>query len=130
MRSPGSTTARMRSAKPSGSVSSLEKPRDRGRGFIESERDTFATTGSRNSFCKNHALAHSRTRTQGPTRGGCDEARYTEDMIVDYPASDRPAGSLIARELAAFAASSLLFPFGLGRRRRTTRRAREQRTVV
>lgn len=51
-------------------------------------------------------------------------------MIADYPASERTARSLIARELAAFAASSLLYPFGFGQRRRTTRRAREQRTVV
>src|SRR5689334_5829864 len=51
-------------------------------------------------------------------------------MIVDHPISERPAGSLIARELAAVAASSILYPFGFGKRHRMTPRRREQRTVV
>jgi triacylglycerol esterase/lipase EstA (alpha/beta hydrolase family) len=51
-------------------------------------------------------------------------------MIADYPASTEPAPRLVARELLAMAAAGVLYPFGLGRQRRRTGRARAQRTVV
>jgi triacylglycerol esterase/lipase EstA (alpha/beta hydrolase family) len=51
-------------------------------------------------------------------------------MIRDFPISDQPAGRIVARELLAVAASSLLYPFGFGRSRKRTARQREQRTVV
>ena len=52
-------------------------------------------------------------------------------MIVDLPPSKRTARELVAREVAAFVGASLLYPFGLGRRRtRPTPRLAEQRTVV
>ncbi|MBI3723189.1 alpha/beta fold hydrolase [bacterium] len=52
-------------------------------------------------------------------------------MIQDFPASERPSGAIVGRELLAFAASCLLHPLGWPRResRRTPRR-REQRTIV
>ncbi|HZS37416.1 MAG TPA: alpha/beta fold hydrolase [Polyangia bacterium] len=52
-------------------------------------------------------------------------------MIDDFPVSDQPAARIVGRELLAFAASSLLYPFGLARPKaaRTARQA-EQRTVV
>jgi triacylglycerol lipase len=51
-------------------------------------------------------------------------------VIEDFPPSDRPASKLIAGELLAFAASSLLYPFGLGASRKRTPRRAEQRTTV
>ncbi len=52
-------------------------------------------------------------------------------MVRDFPPSERPAGQLVARELAAAAGAALLFPFGLGRgKRRPTPRVADQRTVV
>ena len=50
--------------------------------------------------------------------------------VQDFPPSDRPPSRLIAGELLAFAASSLLYPFGIGASRRRTPRRAEQRTVV
>ena len=51
-------------------------------------------------------------------------------MIQDYPASEHPAWRLVARELLAFGAAGLLFPFGIRASRRATPRRAEQRTVV
>ncbi|MGO8970737.1 MAG: esterase/lipase family protein [Myxococcaceae bacterium] len=48
----------------------------------------------------------------------------------DFPASARPARVLVAREVAALAAFSLLHPFGWRAQRKRTPRRREQRTVV
>ena len=48
----------------------------------------------------------------------------------DFPASDQPAGRLVAREMLALVGASLLFPFGLRRSRRQTARVRDQRTIV
>lgn len=51
-------------------------------------------------------------------------------MTRDYPPSDRPASVLVAREVAAFAAWSLLRPFGWRPQRKRTPRRQHQRTVV
>jgi pimeloyl-ACP methyl ester carboxylesterase len=52
-------------------------------------------------------------------------------VLRDFPPSDRPAGQLVARELAAWAGAALLFPLGLGKKRpQPTARAADQRTVV
>ena len=52
-------------------------------------------------------------------------------MIVDLPPSKRSARELVAREVAAFVGASLLYPFGIARRRtRPTPRKAEGRTVV
>jgi pimeloyl-ACP methyl ester carboxylesterase len=52
-------------------------------------------------------------------------------MIEDFPVSERPAPEIVAREVLAFAAASLLHPFGWRRGERPrTPREREQRTVV
>jgi len=48
----------------------------------------------------------------------------------DFPASDRPALALVAREVAAFAAWSLLHPFGWRAAHQRTPRRQHQRTVV
>jgi pimeloyl-ACP methyl ester carboxylesterase len=52
------------------------------------------------------------------------------NVVRDFPASERPASTLIAREVAAFLASSLLYPFGLPATKKKMPRKREQRTVV
>ncbi len=51
-------------------------------------------------------------------------------MIEDFPVSDQPASRIVARELAAIAASGLLWPFGMRRWRKRTARRAEQHTVV
>ena len=51
-------------------------------------------------------------------------------MTRDFPPSDRPARVLVAREVAAFAAWSLLHPFGWRPQRKRTPRRADQRTVV
>ena len=52
-------------------------------------------------------------------------------MIVDLPPSNRSARELVAREVAAFVGASLLYPFGIARKRtRPTARKAEGRTVV
>src|SRR6267143_124898 len=48
----------------------------------------------------------------------------------DFPPSDRSPSRLIGSELMALAASSLLYPFGIGASRKRTARRAEQRTVV
>jgi len=48
----------------------------------------------------------------------------------DFPTSDRPASVLVAREVAALAAWSLLQPFGWRAQRKRTPRRQHQRTVV
>ena len=53
-----------------------------------------------------------------------------QSIIDDFPPSERPASRLIAGEVLAFAASSLLYPFGLGASRKRTPRRAEQRTTV
>ena len=50
--------------------------------------------------------------------------------VRDFPPSARSPSRIIGSELLALAASSLLYPFGIGRTRRRTPRRREQRTVV
>src|SRR5437899_11518585 len=50
--------------------------------------------------------------------------------VRDFPPSDRSPSRLIGSELMALAASSLLYPFGIGASRKRTARRREQRTVV
>lgn len=57
-------------------------------------------------------------------------ARMPSPAVRDFPPSERPLSSLIGSELLALAASSLLFPFGLGASRRRTARRAEQRTIV
>ncbi len=51
-------------------------------------------------------------------------------MTRDFPVSDRPASVLVAREVAALAAFSLLHPFGWRAQHKRTARRRDQRTVV
>ncbi|MGO9828950.1 MAG: esterase/lipase family protein [Myxococcaceae bacterium] len=51
-------------------------------------------------------------------------------MTRDFPASERPTRVLVAREVAALAAFSLLHPFGWRAERKRTARRRDQRTVV
>jgi pimeloyl-ACP methyl ester carboxylesterase len=51
-------------------------------------------------------------------------------IVEDFPPSARPPSRLIAGELLALAASSLLYPFGLGASRKQTPRRSEQRTTV
>jgi triacylglycerol lipase len=52
-------------------------------------------------------------------------------MIVDLPPSNRSARELVAREVAAFVGASLLYPFGIARKRtRPTERKAEGRTIV
>jgi triacylglycerol lipase len=48
----------------------------------------------------------------------------------DFPASSRPASQLVAREVAALAVFSLLYPFGWRRQSKRTARRAKQRTVV
>src|SRR5438128_1474507 len=50
--------------------------------------------------------------------------------VRDFPPSDRSPSRLIGSELMALAASSLLYPFGIGASRKRTARRAEQRTVV
>lgn len=50
--------------------------------------------------------------------------------VRDFPPSDSPPSRLIGGELLALAASSLLYPFGIGRSRKRTPRRAGQRTVV
>src|SRR2546426_12530863 len=50
--------------------------------------------------------------------------------VQDFPPSARSPSRLIGGELLALAASSLLYPFGLGASRRRTARRAEQRTGV
>lgn len=50
--------------------------------------------------------------------------------VRDFPPSDRSPSRLIGGELLALAASSLLYPFGIGASRKRTARRAEQRTVV
>jgi triacylglycerol lipase len=51
-------------------------------------------------------------------------------VTADFPASDRPASRLVAREVAAVAFFSLLHPFGWRPQHKRTARRAEQRTVV
>ena len=51
-------------------------------------------------------------------------------MIQDFPVSEQSPAKIVGRELLAFAASSLLFPFGFGRTKTRTPRVKEQRTIV
>src|SRR5262245_49151713 len=51
-------------------------------------------------------------------------------MMHDFPASKQPAGKLIGREVLAFLASSLLYPFGLPATKKRRPRRADQRTVV
>jgi triacylglycerol lipase len=53
-----------------------------------------------------------------------------QSVVEDFPPSDRPPSRLIAGELLAFAASSLLYPFGVSASRRRTPRMAKQRTTV
>jgi triacylglycerol lipase len=50
--------------------------------------------------------------------------------VRDFPPSDLSPSRLIGSELLALAASSLLYPFGIGATRKRTARRAEQRTVV
>jgi pimeloyl-ACP methyl ester carboxylesterase len=50
--------------------------------------------------------------------------------LQDFPITDERAAHIVGRELLAFAAASLLYPFGLWRSGRRTPRRAEQRTVV
>lgn len=50
--------------------------------------------------------------------------------LQDFPPSALPPSRIIGGELLAFAASSVLYPFGIGRKSARTARQREQRTVV
>jgi pimeloyl-ACP methyl ester carboxylesterase len=50
--------------------------------------------------------------------------------LRDFPPSDRSPSRIIGGELLAFAASSVLYPFGIRATRARTARRREQRTVV
>lgn len=50
--------------------------------------------------------------------------------VRDFPASERSPSRLIGGELLALAASSLLYPFGIGASKKRTPRRAEQRTVV
>lgn len=51
-------------------------------------------------------------------------------MTRDFPTSDRPASLLVAREVAALAFFSLLYPFGVRPQKKRTARRADQRTVV
>ncbi len=51
-------------------------------------------------------------------------------MTRDFPASQRPASQLVAREVAALALFSLLHPLGWRAQHRRTPRLADQRTVV
>ena len=51
-------------------------------------------------------------------------------MTRDFPTSERPASLLVAREVAALAFFSLLYPFGWRPQRKRTARRPDQRTVV
>jgi triacylglycerol lipase len=51
-------------------------------------------------------------------------------VIQDFPVSEHPAWRPIARELLGVAAAAVLFPFGIKRSRRRTRRQPIQRTAV
>src|SRR5436305_12554656 len=57
-------------------------------------------------------------------------AAVAQPAIQDFPPSDRSPSRLIGSELLALAASSLLYPFGIGASRKRTARRAEQRTVV
>ena len=50
--------------------------------------------------------------------------------LQDFPITDERAAHIVGRELLAFAAASLLYPFGLRRSARRTLRRAEQRTIV
>ena len=50
--------------------------------------------------------------------------------IKDYPVSERPVWQLVGRELLSMVATGVLFPFGVKRSTRRTKRQGEQRTVV
>jgi triacylglycerol lipase len=51
-------------------------------------------------------------------------------VIEDYPVSNQPASRIVAREIAAMAATSLLLPFGIRRQRKRTARRADQHTIV
>lgn len=51
-------------------------------------------------------------------------------MIVDYEPSDKKNAELIARELLAVLSLGLLYPFGMFKSKRKTKRIKEQRTIV
>jgi triacylglycerol lipase len=50
--------------------------------------------------------------------------------LQDFPITDERAANIVGREILAFAAASLLYPFGLKRSARRTPRRAEQRTIV
>jgi pimeloyl-ACP methyl ester carboxylesterase len=50
--------------------------------------------------------------------------------LQDFPVTQEHAGRVVGRELLAFAAASLLYPFGLLKSAKRTARAADQRTVV
>jgi triacylglycerol lipase len=50
--------------------------------------------------------------------------------LKDFPITDERTAHIVGRELLAFVAASLLYPFGLRRSPRRTARRAEQRTVV
>jgi triacylglycerol lipase len=58
------------------------------------------------------------------------EAPSAGAPLQDFPISDERAAHIVGRELLAFAAASLLYPFGLWRSARRTPRRADQRTVV
>lgn len=51
-------------------------------------------------------------------------------MVEDFPPSQRPVWQVVGAEVLALTASGALFPFGLRRKRVSTPRQRDQRTVV
>jgi triacylglycerol lipase len=51
-------------------------------------------------------------------------------MIHDYKPSDKKNAELIARELLAVLSLCLLYPFGMFKSKRKTKRKKEQRTIV
>jgi hypothetical protein len=65
-------------------------------------------------------------QTDDPVHSVC----VASSTVEDFPSSTRAASRLIGGELLAFAASSLLYPFGLDASQKRTSRRAEQRTVV
>ena len=51
-------------------------------------------------------------------------------MVVDYEPSEKKNGELIARELLATLSLGILYPFGLFKSNRKTKRKKDQRTIV